>query len=333
MLSRELKIIKEDVTIHYQEIRLGKTQKLVLVYIGVNTKEQLYIKRRVLTDGISKLLDYKKTKNLSRKISQSVRLLLKRGLVTKKGSYVGLTADGKDVARNVINHIKSEYDGKIDWKIIVEYYRRKEKNFARYIKGFIEIINKPYDTADSLCTDIKNFNIKKGTLVSIQVRVLHKRVDKKIELKIDKEGTKGQIKKIKSGKTKWKVFVNNITPELATEDNFKICNDLLKMFPEIPQKVEERKQELFKHYDMVREHHPNYPPLTEEEWKASGYPKAWKKIDDECNKLMKVQKNKEAFSNYLFEISHDKYPDVDEEVIWFAVNKYQDDVEKSKNYV
>jgi len=273
------------------ETNLGKMQKLVLVYIGVNTKEQSYIKRRALTDGISKLLDYKKRKKLSVTISQSLRLLLKRELVTKKGSYIGLTTGGKDVTRNIIEHIKSEYNGEIDWNVIAKYYHRKERDFHKYAKGFVEIINMPWDTHELFCAKLKNFTIKKGDCVSFRVRTLG---EKKIEVKTEDSKktkiTKKQAKKIKSGKTKWKVFANNLKPELATKDSFKIYNALLKMFLEVPQKVEARKQKLFKHYDMVRKHHPNYPPLLEDEWKA--YPKAWKKIDDECNKLMEVQKTR-----------------------------------------
>lgn len=313
------------------ETRLGKVQKLILVYIGVNTKEQPYIKRRILTDDICKLLDCKKRKKISLATSQSIGLLLKRCLVTKKGSYIGLTDKGKDVTRNVIEHIKSEYDGEINWDIIVKYYHRKERDFHKYTKGFVEIISMPWNTHESFCAKLKNFTIKKGEIILFQVKPEdNRKIESNIKDKEKTKITKKQAKKIKSGKTKWKVFANN--PELATEDNFKIYNDLLKMFSEIPQKVEEQKQKLFKHYDMVREHHPNYPPLTEEEWKASKYPEAWKKIDDECNRLMKIQKNKEAFSDYLFEISRDKYPDVAEKVIRFAVNKYQNDEER-KNYV
>lgn len=309
------------------ETRLGKMQKLVLVCIGVNTKEQSHIRRRVLTDSISKYLDCEKNKKLYGTISQSVGLLSRRGLITKRGSYIGLTDGGKDVARNVIEHIKSEYDGKIDWKIISKYYHKKEKDYLRYAKGSIEIINKSWDTYESFCANVNNFGIKKGDNVCVIHTPLHKRdiESAKVESKKGKKNKK-TTKKIKSRKTKWKVFANDLAPELATEDNFEVYKDLLKMFPEVLPKVEERIQALFKHYDKVRETHPNYPPLTEDEWEA--YPKAWKKIDDECNRLMKIQKNDKAFSDYLFEISHDKYPHIDDRVIRFAVREYQKRVEK-----
>jgi len=302
-------------------------QKLILVYIGVNTKENPYIKRRILTKNISLLIN-SPTKTVSGTISQSIKLLIQRGFLSKKTSYIGLTKTGKTITKNIIEHIKAEYNGEIDWDIIVSYYNKKTIDRFRYAAGQLEIINQPWDTYTSFCTSIKKFDIKKGDNICVIHTPSHKEEPKQIEETTEPSTTKKtenkkivKTKKSKTSNTAWKAFANNLPSNIATKDNFKTYNFLIKLYNGVLPEIEIEKEKIFRtHYDMVREHHPNYPPLVDEDWVK--YPAAWKKIDKRCNKLMKIQKSEAALTAYLFELSKEKYPNIADEIILLAIDQY-----------
>jgi len=110
------------------QTKLGKMQRLILVYTGVKTKalSKMFMPRRDLTTGLSELLEREKDISFTTAIAQAVKPLKRRGLLYQRGYSVGLTKDGKENAREIIDYIKDEY-GKVDWENIVDYYYRKEE--------------------------------------------------------------------------------------------------------------------------------------------------------------------------------------------------------------
>jgi len=107
--------------------KLSKLQKVCLVCIGVlsNNENKTYVKRRKISkkliDIISISDDEYEKKKFSVTLTNSIKSLVKRELITKRGTYVGLTKDGKKQAREIISEIKSIYNI-INWKVIGEYY-------------------------------------------------------------------------------------------------------------------------------------------------------------------------------------------------------------------
>jgi len=84
-----------------------------------------YMKRSDLTDGLIDILHEERGNRFFVAVSQAVTPLRKRGLISKKGTYVGLTKKGKDTAREIIDIIRSDY-GDINWDAVYQYYSRKE---------------------------------------------------------------------------------------------------------------------------------------------------------------------------------------------------------------
>ena len=112
--------------------KLGKMQKLILIYVGVKTKDigEKYMKRRTLTDGLCDVLLEDKTNKFLVSISQAVTPLVKRGLLSRRGVKIGLTKEGKNTAREILDIIGNDY-GDVNWDTIVKYYNRKEKVYDR----------------------------------------------------------------------------------------------------------------------------------------------------------------------------------------------------------
>jgi hypothetical protein len=109
------------------QTKLGKMEKLILVYIGVNTKYlgKRYMPRSDLTTGLSDVLEKKKDSRFCVDVAQSVKPLKERGLVTQMRRSIGLTNLGKEHAREIINIVKKDY-GKVDWESFADYYNKKE---------------------------------------------------------------------------------------------------------------------------------------------------------------------------------------------------------------
>ena len=105
-------------------------QKLILVYIGVKTKaiNKRYMKRSELTRGLLDILHEKKGNRFFVAVSQAVTPLIERGLLSKRGTFIGLTKEGKVTTRDIIDFIKSEY-GSINWDVVYEYYTRREEAY------------------------------------------------------------------------------------------------------------------------------------------------------------------------------------------------------------
>lgn len=105
-------------------------QKLILIVIGVKTKAlgKKYMKRSDLTDGLIDILHEKRENRFFVAVSQAVTPLNKRGLISKKGTYVGLTKKGKKTAREIIDIIRKDY-ADINWDTVYEYYSRKEETY------------------------------------------------------------------------------------------------------------------------------------------------------------------------------------------------------------
>ena len=112
--------------------KLGKMQKLVLIYVGVKTKSigKRYMKRRDLTIGLADILLEKRENKFYVAVSQAVTPLTKRGLLSKRGNRIGLTIEGLDTAKHVLDIIERDY-GEINWDTIVKYYNRKEESYDR----------------------------------------------------------------------------------------------------------------------------------------------------------------------------------------------------------
>lgn len=108
--------------------KLGKMQKLILIYIGVKTKAigKRYMRRSDLTNGLVDILHEEKGNNFFVAVAQSLAYLFRRRLVVKKGrAYIGLNKYGRETAREVLDIIKHDY-GNVNWDSIYEYFIRKE---------------------------------------------------------------------------------------------------------------------------------------------------------------------------------------------------------------
>jgi len=105
--------------------KLSKLQKVSLLYIGVeaNRTQSNYIKRRALTDGLVGILAIENSdkKKFFVSLTNSVRSLMNRGLLSKRATFIGLTKEGKENAREVREEIISLY-GNINWDVVSEYY-------------------------------------------------------------------------------------------------------------------------------------------------------------------------------------------------------------------
>lgn len=98
-------------------------QKLILVYVGVKTK----VDRNLLTDDISNILHKEKGNQFCVAIAQSLKSLVKRGLILRNGRsgrYIRLSRDGRETAREIVDYIKSEY-GDINWDIVENHFNQK----------------------------------------------------------------------------------------------------------------------------------------------------------------------------------------------------------------
>lgn len=104
--------------------KLSKLQKLILIYIGVTTKqnEKKFMNRRDVTKGIEKLLMNKiLTNSFSSSLSRSITSLTERRLLSKRGNTIGLTSEGREIARKIIDDLEKTY-GEIDWNVIMFEY-------------------------------------------------------------------------------------------------------------------------------------------------------------------------------------------------------------------
>lgn len=103
--------------------KLSKLQKIILVYVGVTVKqkERVSINRREVTAGLVKLLNVKNKESFRVILSVSIKSLLKRNMLSRKGKFIGLTAEGKENTKEIINKLKEKY-GKANWDILRLYY-------------------------------------------------------------------------------------------------------------------------------------------------------------------------------------------------------------------
>lgn len=104
--------------------KLSKFQRIILVYIGVTAKSQnkKYIKRKDVTIGIAYILNRNIDNNFSALLSQSIAGLKQRKLVSKRGTMIGLTKEGRETARTIIDRINQRYND-INWDIVNRYYQ------------------------------------------------------------------------------------------------------------------------------------------------------------------------------------------------------------------
>jgi len=105
--------------------KLSKLQRVIVVYVGVTAKSQnkKYVKRKDVTTGMAYILNRDIENNFSALISQSIHGLKQRKLISKRGTMIGLTKEGRNTAREIIEMIKKIY-GDIDWDIIKQYYNQ-----------------------------------------------------------------------------------------------------------------------------------------------------------------------------------------------------------------
>jgi len=109
------------------QTKLGKMEKLILVYVGVKTKKlgKRYIPRMELTDALAKILNKEKDTRFCVDVAQSVKPLKKRGLLAQMRRSIGLTKEGRENAREIIDFIKKEYK-EVNWDVVADYFYRKE---------------------------------------------------------------------------------------------------------------------------------------------------------------------------------------------------------------
>lgn len=106
----------------FMQTRLSKLQKVILVYVGVKTKQSnKSINRRDVTKALHEILGIQNKESFSVVLTFSINALVKRKLVSKRGKYVNLTDEGREVARAIINDIKSIY-GDINWEKVRSFY-------------------------------------------------------------------------------------------------------------------------------------------------------------------------------------------------------------------
>ena len=79
------------------------------------------MKRSDVTIGLAEMLERDRDNNFSALISQSIRELKNRKLISKRGTTIGLTKEGRETTRIIIDKIKEVYND-IDWDIINCYY-------------------------------------------------------------------------------------------------------------------------------------------------------------------------------------------------------------------
>ena len=103
--------------------RLSNLQKVTLLYIGILTKHQKYLKRSDVTRGIRELIEIHPDRydSFSVTFSFSIKSLVTRGLVEKKGRIVTLTNEGRENAREIRQQVVDRYH-KINWELIRRYY-------------------------------------------------------------------------------------------------------------------------------------------------------------------------------------------------------------------
>lgn len=107
-------------------MNLGKMQKLILVYIGVKTEKGKYINRILFTDDLSDILNREKDHQFCVAVDQALKSLIKHDLIQRRGRFIRLRRDGREIARGVVDCIKSEY-GDINWEIVKNYFHQGEE--------------------------------------------------------------------------------------------------------------------------------------------------------------------------------------------------------------
>ena len=106
--------------------KLSKFQKIILMYIGMETKrwDRKYIKRTAVSIGLKDKLEIIGSNSFRVVLTNAINALYRRKLVTRMRSTVGLTELGRTVARETIAEIKKKY-GTINWELIVRWYSEK----------------------------------------------------------------------------------------------------------------------------------------------------------------------------------------------------------------
>ena len=99
--------------------KLSKLQKTIILYIAIMLKSnsKRYIKRTDITKGLMDKLDKKNKEVFRVTLSVSINSLIRRGLLSKYKTNIGLTKEGKETAKLIREQIIEEY-GKINWEVI-----------------------------------------------------------------------------------------------------------------------------------------------------------------------------------------------------------------------
>jgi len=262
--------------------KLGKIQKLVLLTIGSSTKEKQYMKRGHVTKRISKALD-KDTNNLTVSISKAVATLTSKGYIIKKKSLILLTVSGREAARTIMDDIKLNNDGKIDWTIIVKEYHKGLK------------ITKKTDTPK--VTKIKT---PKPTIPATS-KTTKKEMNRKYKL----------------------FCKDVPDQNLATKDNFNDYELLMKEFYIIESDIKTKLEVANDNYTKRREilNDENYPPAQKDAKGWVGIPIEWKEEDAWSDKMKPIIKNDKKFSKYLLECTKKEHPTILDEIIKLAIDK------------
>ena len=106
--------------------KLSKFQKIILVYIGMETKrcDRKYIKRTAVSIGLKNSLGIAGSDSFRVVLTNAINALYRRKLVTRMRSTIGITELGRTVAGETIEKIKEKY-GTISWQLIEKWYNEK----------------------------------------------------------------------------------------------------------------------------------------------------------------------------------------------------------------
>jgi len=104
------------------QTRLSKLQKYILVYIGVWTKKRniSYLRKKETYDGIKDQLG-KHSDSFNVVLSNSIKALYKRGLISIRGKSVGLTTTGRNTAKEILQQVKEKYEN-VNWETLKMMY-------------------------------------------------------------------------------------------------------------------------------------------------------------------------------------------------------------------